>query len=571
MVSKVAVMALVGILAVPILLGYGLNLSEVTHSEYTPNDESVDVTRLLQNGKSSTYVAADPYTLNTNFGSGTNTWDKQLPIYEKMSTTKTTFPLTQSYFGDQVWNNTSQFVDLPYFYEKFFYDYNYNSHKMDVYAMVNGSESLILTLNNIYSFYYSNVSNDYSWETYGTAGPGLGNLGHGNADITKTVLTTISGTANLMMEYYDSTISVDPAGGFHFISVDVAGSNAKRHLTTRLPGIAENALITIDLGSVGAYNCRFDIVTDAQVRMTFIKETVNGIISWKVRMVPEENGSNAYTNLYYDQSSSNNVYQLNLKIKDLGSYGGYTYNYRSTADLNYIGAWPTEFGPANPYLTYSFTSGVTSFNTPSYQYVTFSMLAQSGYLGLVNSPVLRIDSANFTAFDYPAIVDNTYTPANFKENPATTISGISQYGSAIQFGSNSYDVVSGGNIMLGTHKTSINGIVFDSVPIIGGGYENRINGEVVEVTVQPAQIKFIGTWVAAINTDSQSVTTYTKTEWTPGEFAWDGIDQNFLMVGLLTCLGVFVGLGIYLRKTKSSMWPLLIVCGCAACLFICML
>jgi hypothetical protein len=49
------------------------------------------------------------------------------------------------------------------------------------------------------------------------------------------------------------------------------------------------------------------------------------------------------------------------------------------------------------------------------------------------------------------------------------------------------------------------------------------------------------------------------------------MDDNFLIVGLITCLGVFIGLGIYARKTGKGVIPLLIVCGGAAALFICMI
>ena len=65
--------------------------------------------------------------------------------------------------------------------------------------------------------------------------------------------------------------------------------------------------------------------------------------------------------------------------------------------------------------------------------------------------------------------------------------------------------------------------------------------------------------------------TLTKTQWNAGQFAWDGMDSNFLMVGLLTSLGVFIALGIYSRRSKSSVWPLMLVAGGAAFLFLIMM
>jgi len=65
--------------------------------------------------------------------------------------------------------------------------------------------------------------------------------------------------------------------------------------------------------------------------------------------------------------------------------------------------------------------------------------------------------------------------------------------------------------------------------------------------------------------------TYNSYKWIAGEFAWDGIDDNFLMVGLLTSLGVFIALGIYSRRSKASVWPLMLVAGGAAFLFLIMI
>ena len=183
---------------------------------------------------------------------------------------------------------------------------------------------------------------------------------------------------------------------------------------------------------------------------------------------------------------------------------------------------------------------------------------------------MRLDSAYYRAFEYDIIKDRTYSPAELKSNPTTTMKNITYYGASIEFGGNSYTVGADGNIMLGTHKTSLNGITFDSVPV-PVGYENRINGTVISVTSEPSTIKFNGDWSASIETTAQTATTYTKTEWNAGQFAWDGIDTNFLIVGLITCLGVFVALGIYVRKSGKGMIPLLIVCGCCAGLFFCMI
>ena len=183
---------------------------------------------------------------------------------------------------------------------------------------------------------------------------------------------------------------------------------------------------------------------------------------------------------------------------------------------------------------------------------------------------MRIDSAEYRGFESPVIENVTYTPASFRTNPSTTIENIYTYGTSIVFGSTTY-TVKDKCISIGTHKIPLNGIVFDSVPNELGTYD-RINGDVVSTSANPATIRFNGQWSASVSTLAQDQVTYTKTEWTPGHFGWDGVDQNFLIVGLLTCLGVFIALGIYARKRGTGgIIPLMIVTGCAAAVFFIML
>ena len=68
MVSKVAVIALVVIVAAPILLGYGLNFNEVTESDYRETTDSINVTQMLKSDTAYGFTYGNSYTNNTNFG-----------------------------------------------------------------------------------------------------------------------------------------------------------------------------------------------------------------------------------------------------------------------------------------------------------------------------------------------------------------------------------------------------------------------------------------------------------------------------------------------------------------------
>ena len=111
-------------------------------------------------------------------------------------------------------------------------------------------------------------------------------------------------------------------------------------------------------------------------------------------------------------------------------------------------------------------------------------------------------------------------------------------------------------------------MVFDSVSTGLGTYDNRINGITVSTTATPSTIAFNGSWSMKIVTAAQKQTTTTATHWIPGQFAWNGVDTDFKLVGLLTCLGAFIGLGIYAKSKRASILPLIIVCGCAGFMFL---
>ena len=451
-VSKVAIMALVGILAVPILLGYALNLEEVADTDYKLDGEAVNVTPLLQNGATYTLAHADVYKLNTNFPNGTSVY------YEDVGSTAT-------------------------------------------------------------SYYIDN--------------------------------STQTGYVNF-------------AAGFHYYT-DTPGYTYAGMMY--LPLNTRSTLITINLDSVNVSDYSFRVVSRSfNNHLIFTKTTIDNEVNWHVELYGS--GSPQEYDIYYDPARSDNTYQLKISHEDLQPVNGYP-NFRTTFDLRYVGGWPALIGAANYYQQYTMINSTLNQTPTISDILDIQRISGTGE-AITRSNTIRIDDALFNAMEYAIIADQEYIPADFKTNPSTKISDITKYGESITFAGTTYTVGSDGNIMLGTHKVSINGIVFDSVPV-AVGYENRINGTVINVSTDPATITFNGQWSASISTTAQTATTYTKTEWIAGEFAWDGLDTNFLLVGLITSLGMFIALGIYSRRSRTSLWPLMIVCGCAAALFFIMI
>lgn len=556
-VPKIAVIALVAIIAVPILIGYGMNLTEVTESDFRTTGESVNVTPLLQNDTGITYAHADTNKLNTQFGYNLH---PIYPVYEKISSVSSSFKFSYTLYYNQSWTGASQsLTGSYYFYEQFDYDFPTSNHNASVYHMSGGVETLLLSTSGVHSIYYDRSTGFYSIAYY-TSSNTFSYYQGIDLDLTKVQLNTISGTANVMVSGYNTNNYANLSAGFHFTG------NSYNNWAVSLPTKTHSTLFTIDLNSItySAYSMILKIGDGTQFIDSFVleKTTVDGQPKWTIHNV---NTPYDTIDLYYDVTKSSNTYQFYWDYEFNGKTG-VNYYYSTHNEFRYVGDWPTLIGEANSYITY----------TRDHTMSTTGSLDGLNYLGFDcpnynRSPKMRVDDALFKAFEYPIIRDQLYTPASFRDNPQTTIKDIQNYGTSLTFGGNTY-TVSDGEITLGTRQIPLEGLKFNSVPNSLGTYDNRIGNTVVSTTAQPSTISFNGLWSADISTQSMESYTYTKTEWVPGSFGWDGMDSNFLMVGLITSIGIFIAAVIYARMSgKRGLLPLIIVTGCAAAVFFIML
>lgn len=576
MVNKVAVIAIVAILAVPILLGYGLSLQPTTHTEYKTDENPVIVSQLLQNGTTNSYVPSDIYKLNTTFANKTAyspqyelEYTPITAIYESTSTNESSLKITHTQPASVPASHVLS--NYNHYYSQFDYTYVAGTTYINaiVYHDVNGTSTQLI-IYSLHSIFY-NYSDDTMYYSFYQGGNGQ----ISTAKVTKCTSIYYFQTGNnsdFSMNFWlnnkdgSNDQYVDLSAGFHFEGI---GYNQYMII---MPNETREAVVTIDLDSVTDPNLTFNISVPLIGTYHFTKTTTGGKVSWTI----SKNSDGTSQNLYYDSSISHNTYQLRLvvqKIKSTVENGfHYTY-YNNLARLSYVGEWPQLIGVANAYRTYNldtYNNGYMTDSDPTRANLSLNIIQVTyPYPGTVpaKSPTLRMDYALYHAYDIPAIVNNTYNPADLKTNPSTLIKNPTYYGESIDFAGNNYPVDSNGNITLGTHKVSVNGLKLESVPV-AGGYENKINGNTISTTAQPSAITFNGDWNATITTDSMSINTWESTEWLAGEFAWDGMDQNFLIVGMITSLAVFIGLGIYARKSNSrGVIPLMIVCGGAAMLF----
>ena len=553
MVSKVAVVALVAIVACPILLGYGMNLEQNTYTEYGVSKDPLDVTPLLKNGDKYSTAHADFYKLNTKFETAYGNYDV-MPLYQGTMTSSGSYPygLGQMDWVGGGWGLSNSESTFMYF------DYDINDGNYVVLTIYGGGGVVVGTIYAATYFYYDRATDTivYAFNNIGYQVIEDGQIsGVGLSGLNVTLVNMATVHVYYGVKDSNTATYVDFSKGFRL-------GNDQTYPLIILPDYTKSYLMTINLNSVTEAN--FDMMIDDGYALNYLtKRTINGVVNWYFRA----NGGD--TLIYYDSSRSDNTYQF--YITQTGEYqsGGRIY-YTTHAELRYIGGWPTLVGEARSYLTYERDADRSAMPyDPVYGFNHIRVYTTDLYGFNQLSPIIRMDDATFSAFQYSVIQDKVYDPAGFRSNPATTITDIAKYGTYLTFGGVQFDVTDG-NITLGTHEVSIKNLVFKSVPV-AGGFENRIGDTVISTSVTPSTITFGGEWGAKVTTDSMAQITYTHTDWTPGEFAWDGIDQNFLMIGLLTALGVFIALGIAYRKAKSALWALLVVCGGAAVLFFTML
>lgn len=581
MVSKIAVIALVAIVACPILLGYAMNIEETTVTDYKSSNDSVNVTPLLQSGTEWSYAAADPTQLNnptTSFRSEYANTGAFIPFYNKITNVKTTTPYTHNHVNSWGAGGSDFTLGVPNYlnYDVIVY-YNVSPSNYVTAKFYNLSNTLLFTLNYFTHFNYDATNNRITYYAYTSNAVGSseqpGTFGFNNETVDHIDYTIVGGAKPLDYSYVEKSGNAtyaDISSGWYFGKY----SNQPISYMVGLPNNTNSIIFTINLDSITASD--YSVVFSMQpIDFLFEKTTTGGVAKYTLKNVTGGSpGEYVDFELYYDPTRSDNTYQIYCDLTKTSEDSSYKY-YNQHIECRYVGGWPTIIGKANSYMTYSGdVPHQTGILAPDVYFSRLSIYANNSYgdVNAARTPTMRMDAATFRAFEKPIIENSTYVPSAYRSNPATTISGDYLKGYSFTFGGNTYLLDKDNNITMSSHKIPVNGIVLDSIPAEGGGYDNRINGTVISNTASPSTIVFNGKWNASISTESMESYTYTKTEWKAGEFAWDGIDHNFLLVGLITCLGVFIGCGIYARKSRSGgIIPLMIITGCAAFVFFIML
>lgn len=568
MVSKIAVIALVAIVACPILIGYAMALEETTETGYKEGSYT-NVTPLIKNSTAYDFTSADIYSINAdNFYDVFSASSPHFyPNYIKNTTAVT--PIVKRYAALEPGDLPVMITLADYHYIEFYIsgdDYSSAGYcRLRTYDSGGNLTDSVLCIT---YFTYDETEQTLKC-AYQTDPDNPDSTTYINLFNVASVYIQALGTGSWdLYGWWDSITWNDEYRSQHGYFVDVAaGYNRNvdggadnmvaKYWRASNQNYIEDFLCTFDLGSETGTSFELKIYTGNPDNSGDTSDPdMNGIrvlrlekIAGEWCLMSQSTPATVVDTLIYDSGSTDNCYQV--------KFG------RTGLELYYVGYWPSLIAKANYYKMWT-----QDYDNPIPD--NFSIGAVGLDFGL--NTTFRFDGATYRGYTYPATQDYVYTPSKISgNNVVTNISSVSRTGSSIQFGGYTY-TTSKGNIQIGTHTVPITGVKFESTWNGDGTYSNKINGDVVSTTVTPSTITFNGVWVMDVSSAPMKTYSYTSTEWKAGEFGWDGMDQNFLIVGLITCLGVFVALGIYARnKGTGGIIPLMIVVGCAAAVFFIML
>lgn len=539
MVSKVAVIAIVVIVAAPILLGYAMAFEEVDKDVWT-EDRTRSVNGLFNNGVAWTWVSANTYTMN-GVGSLNDGMDHYMtPYYNQIAAS----PYTSIEVGQRAYSANATITPSG---SGTVYIDDGEAHTLHVTyleagVIVNTNQALTFSASfsggSLYGFYQTPLGANVSYQ--------FDNVQSFSFDTAVHVQDYVSGSY------------ADPAAGWTVNQLSYAAYAQLPIYWGFKDLITDMVVITVDFGPTLAGLSANDTVSAT------IRPLLNGMVSggplevtmhkWNGLTTDssymEFNGQRVYTaqTIGMDFVSTDNVWQF---VFDLDG-----------AEAYYVKSWPDQFGRAQYYQQIEIPYEYASDSDPR--------VTEIYGLSLEEGLTYRIDYAHTRSTSYPVATDITWDATDLLQDDEASYRitfGSGQTGSSIGWAGQTYKITDG-SIKLGSLKYKVSELQLDS-RYLDGERINYINGR--QISTGDNELQLGGSWTAIVSLSELTHSTNKVTEWQPGEFAWNGVDQSFALMGLITCAAAFVGLGMYGKRSGAKVGTLMLVCGCAAFVFLALL
>ena len=547
MVSRLTVIALVAIVACPILIGYAMAFEE-HDKDIWDQERTRSVNGLINNDTGWTWTMANTYTMNgINVLCDTN-GNTMTPFYNHIAAS----PATSINARQWAVSANSLISGGMYQYATVFFTdsspYTMSVAYLDEGNLLNATVSLTLSASlkneTLYGYYETPLGTDvpYSFDN----------------------VTAFSFDKSVILQGNHSTLYADPAYGWTInqeIYETYSDSPYNPIYWKPYSGfVTDQVVLTVDFGSISSmspgdtYTASIKAVTNGMTDNNPVDIVVHqGTDPLSDPSYMTFNGTYVPTgqNIGGNFSSTGNVYQFVFDLDGVGAY--------------YIGDWSDQIGRAQYYQHIDMPYEYADDSDPRVTEIYGLNLQDTLAAGL--SLVYRVDFAHARNSSYDVATDVSWDPNSLllDDTASYRISfGDGAIGNSISWGGETYKITDG-KITVGTIKYNVKDLVLDS-RYLDGTRTNYINGR--QISTGDNVLQLGGSWSITVNLSELKHSTEKITEWTPGKFAWNGVDQSFALMGLITCAAVFVGLGMYGARSGAKVGKLMIICGAAAFVFL---
>ena len=629
-VKAIAAIALTLMVAVPLLLGYGLASHEVKTTQYE-SEESLSLSEQILNSQTpytnSSYTASNNTELMQAWtfpGSGVTEYHAVTPEYRTTTTSNTAFPIYETHTGYYSpaagTTNTYTSPGGGTVYRLASPNYPYEQGQTPNVFVNADAFSIGITTSTTSAIHWEFETNTRTaWINPTTP------LTFARDSANTYTVTTSEGTYT-GVTYWELRTDVDATFRVYTVNYSVIEGTetlplgsiysfetpATIYMSLKLSGAAagggdvyiathETQPVTVNgatvtVGSTSYAGVRsVSIATGASlIYMTSLTATgqyADPSYGWNVPLPPE---APVYQTWWINNFSNQSVTFLmkfsgdaEFYLSPTNNYGGLSLvSYKITSSGGQIYANDTLLGGYSSISMRIATDGTTvsgitawpAMNANPTLLNTLNLPGTGSFFNKVNLNIpdedrtdvaFRVNATNVLAGYFPSTKDYTLSMAELfpDKSYSLKLNSIGIYGDSINIGSTSFGVTDG-RINVGGKLVPLKGAVIRSIDN-GGVYKNTINGYELGDTSAPAAITFGGEWSLTVTGDTLKETHPTHMEWSPGEFAFD--KRDFAAVGLLVAGACMVGLGMMGQRSGVKIGVLMLVCGGAALVYLTMI
>lgn len=604
--GKVASIALVLIVAIPLLLGYCLNLTEEEITGWESTD-SVNMTDTMLNSSSPVFVTSyaphnnsEIYARITYPGAGVTEYGVYSPAFSSTGSVYTSIPAYRTVSATYTLNTptvtTTEGTDMGTYSEVTFSNPHHTPYlyiQASELSQLNyaGASDLgtywqFVARNGVQYISTDNTDGSLAEGTYSSSVIVLSDRYPTYRYVTNTYTQLEIATDYAFTQVSPAVFKIEDSGGRVYYNSITNSDGVSVSKTGDTLIIGSSVYTGVSAVYIASSSSTIYYTYTEQIADTYANPSYGWTTNISSGNVVQPYWQNGQTNqsVRMMMSISTGEY-LDLQVVN-GSDSSDTVSIRNTAGVITVNG--TELGTYT-YLCADITgkgltlSGLNAWpdmfaapnviNSVSVDFANALDTFMRIYLSGSNTIEYRVDSAVIQSGTFATTTDYTLDMGALwpGKSFSVTIPNIGIYGDTVTFGGQSYAVTDGAITVNGQTVRLLKCAFSSTYNEDRGEWTNAINGYTVSADTVPSSVYFGGEWSFIVTAYAMEETTSTELVWHAGEFAFNGFDSNFALLGLVSCVGVFIALGIYGQRSGAKVGTLLLICGCAGLLFLAMI